>query len=65
MNESLEADRHVFRQQISQARAELAEARAMTQQQLAPLEEKVHLLMLQLTADDDSNMDKKPAAKTK
>lgn len=65
MNESLEADRHVFRQQISQARAELAEARAMTQQQLAPLEEKVHLLMLQLTADDDSSMDKKPAAKAK
>ena len=62
MNESLEKDRLVFRQQIAEAQAELAEARELTQKMLSPLEERVHSLMLQLTGDDE-NEDRKPAAK--
>lgn len=62
MNESLEADRHVFRQQISDAQAELLQAKEMTYQLMAPLEERVNSLMLQLTAED--NLDVKPAAKS-
>lgn len=60
MNESLEKDRIVFRQQIAAAQSELQEARELTQQMLSPLEERVHSLMLQLTGDVDS---RKPAAK--
>jgi BRCA1-associated protein len=62
MNESLEKDRLVFRQQIAAAQAELLEARELTQQLLSPLEERVHSLMLQLTGDEDTG-DRKQAAK--
>ncbi|KAL7553690.1 hypothetical protein ACHAWF_017010 [Thalassiosira exigua] len=48
MNESLRQDKHSFRKQISEAQAELTEARQLTQQLLTPLEEKVSSLMLQL-----------------
>ena len=64
MNESLERDRLVFRQQIAEAQAELLEAKELTQQMLSPLEEKVHSLMLQLTGDSATELDeRKPAAK--
>lgn len=62
MNESLEKDRVVFREQIAAAQAELLEARELTQQMLAPLEEKLHSLMLQLTGEDVGD-DRKPPAK--
>jgi hypothetical protein len=61
MNESLEKDRIVFRQQIAAAQSELQEARELTQQMLSPLEERVHSLMLQLTGEDVDS--RKPAAK--
>ena len=48
MNESLEMDKHLFREQIADAQAELIEAKKRTQQLIAPLERKVSLLMLQL-----------------
>jgi len=51
MIESLEADKVDFRTQITQAQAELAKARDMTVQSLAPLEEKLYSLMLQLDSD--------------
>ena len=64
MNESLEKDRLVYRQQIAEAQAELMEAKELTQQMLSPLEEKVNSLMLQLTRDDQTELDeRKPAAK--
>ena len=62
MNESLEKDRLVFREQIAAAQADLSEAKELTQQLLSPLEEKVRLLMLQLTEDDESGLDSKLAA---
>lgn len=48
MNESLEADKCDFRRQISEAQGSLAEARTVSRQILAPLEDKVADLMLQL-----------------
>jgi len=48
MNESLEADKHAFREQIAESQGELAEAKQLIQQLLSPLEEKVSTLMLQL-----------------
>ncbi|KAL7531398.1 hypothetical protein ACHAXR_008259 [Thalassiosira sp. AJA248-18] len=65
MNESLEVDKHSFRRQISEAQAELAESKQLTQQLLTPLEEKVSLLMLQLESGfgGDSLDDKKTSAK--
>mmetsp|Transcript_26668 Transcript_26668/g.59822 ORF Transcript_26668/g.59822 Transcript_26668/m.59822 type:complete len:646 (+) Transcript_26668:240-2177(+) len=48
MNESLEADKCDFRGQITEAQNSLAEAKKVTQQILAPLENKVTDLMLQL-----------------
>ena len=48
MNESLEADKHIFRRQITEAQTELAAATQLTQRLLAPLEEKVSLLVHQL-----------------
>jgi BRCA1-associated protein len=62
MNDSLEKDRIVFRQQIAAAQSELLEARELTQQMLSPLEERVHSLMLQLTGEDVTD-NRKPAAK--
>lgn len=62
MNESLEADKHSFRKQISEAQAELAEAKQLNQQILTPLEEKVSLLMQQLESGFGGNDlgDRKP-----
>lgn len=48
MNESLEADKRDFREQITEAQSSLAEAQKMSQQILTPLENKVTDLMLQL-----------------
>jgi BRCA1-associated protein len=59
MNETLEADKFAFRDQIADAQAELARAKELKKERLAPLEKKVNLLMLQL----ESGFDSKPAAK--
>lgn len=65
MNESLEADKHSFRNQIAEAQSELAEAKQLTQQLLTPLEEKVSALMFQLESGfggDSTADDRKPPA---
>lgn len=65
MNESLEVDKHSFREKIAVAQAELAEAKKRTQQRIAPLEKKVSLLMLQLEegiGGESTGDDKKPSA---
>lgn len=48
MNETLEADKQLFRRQIAEAQAELSEAMQQTQRLLTPLEEKVSLLIHRL-----------------
>ena len=69
MNEILEADKVDFRKQIAEAQVELAKAREMTVQSLAPLEEKVFTLMIQLESDEIGNdlleTNKKPSARKK
>ncbi|KAL7461556.1 hypothetical protein ACHAXS_001975 [Conticribra weissflogii] len=69
MIESLEADKVDFRTQITQAQAGLAKAREMTVQSLAPLEEKLYSLMLQLDSDvienESPQLDKKPSVRKK
>ena len=65
MNESLEADKHAFREQIAEAQTELSEAKQRMQQLLTPLEEKVSLLVLQLESDiggDSLDDNRKPSA---
>lgn len=59
MNETLEADKLEFRNRIAEAQAELARAKEQTKTRLAPLEEKLSGLMLQL----ENGFDSKPAAK--
>ena len=61
MNESLEADKHSFRQQIAEAQAGLAEAKELTQQLLTPLEENVSSLMIQLERGFSMGDTKPPA----
>ncbi|KAL3767519.1 hypothetical protein ACHAWU_000182 [Discostella pseudostelligera] len=48
MNESLEADKQLFRRQIADAQAELSDAMQLTNRLLTPLEEKVSLLIHEL-----------------
>jgi BRCA1-associated protein len=57
MNETLEADKLEFRNRIAEAQAELARAKEQTKTRLAPLEEKLSALMLQL----ENGFDSKPA----
>ena len=58
MNETLEADKQLFRRQIADAQAELSEATHVTQQLLMPLEEKVSLLIHQLENCFDGGAEK-------
>ena len=59
MNETLETDKLVFRNQIAEAQSQLARAKEMTKMRLAPLEEKLSVLMLQL----ENGFDGRPAVK--
>lgn len=59
MNETLEADKLEFRNRIAEAQAELARAKEQTKSRLAPLDEELSALMLQL----ENGFDSKPAAK--
>jgi BRCA1-associated protein len=66
MNESLEADKQLFRMQIADAQAELSEAMQLTNRLLTPLEEKVSLLIHELEhgiSGDAENEMKPPAVR--